>query len=79
MSTFQFDKEKYLQIMKKEGIAAALSQLHKDTTRWEFLSFEGTDGWNPEMWRNLDKVRAFQRELWEIALNQSEPANKEPI
>lgn len=66
-SMFKFDKEKYLQILRSAGANAALTALQKDTERWEFQSFEGEQGYQPEMNRGLSDVRAFSRELWEIA------------
>jgi len=68
---FHFDREKYLQILKAEGVQAALTALHRDTTGWEYEAFEGSKGYQPEMWQDLHQVRAFSRELWEIALQQS--------
>lgn len=67
MSTFRFSKEKYLQIAKTEGAEAALTQLHKDTIGWEIESFEGEKGYQPAMWNDLHEVRAFSRELWDLA------------
>jgi hypothetical protein len=74
-SSFQFDKEKYLRILRSEGITAALTTLHKDTTGWEYQSFEGEKGYQPEMWKSLDTVREFSRELWEIALRGDKSKN----
>ncbi len=61
-------KDKYLQILKSEGISKALTQLQKDTDAWELESFEGDQGYQPEMWKQLEFVRTFSRELWELAL-----------
>ena len=72
MSTFRFDKEKYIEIMKAEGIPAALTQLQKDTVKWEVEAFEGTKGYQPEMWGDLTEVRDFSRELWQMSLDQLE-------
>jgi hypothetical protein len=68
MSSFSFDREKYLQILNTEGISAALTTLHKDTIGWEYQSFEGEKGYQPQMWEKLNEVREFSRQLWEIAL-----------
>jgi hypothetical protein len=59
MSTtpFVFDKEKYIRMMKAEGISVALTQLHKDTIRWEHQAFEGEEGYHPQMWADLHAVR----------------------
>lgn len=68
MSTFHFDKEKYLRISKAEGISSALTQLHHDIIQWEHASYEGEKGYQPEMWNSLQAVRKFSRELWEMCL-----------
>lgn len=69
-----FDREKYLQIARTQGINAALTQLHHDTAAWELEAFEGRDGWKPEMWKKIAQVRDFSRELWEMAL-KTEPVS----
>lgn len=63
-----FDKDKYIRIAKTEGVNAALTALHRDTTGWEYETFEGQAGYQPEMFKKLIDVRAFSRELWELAL-----------
>lgn len=67
-----FDKEKYLKIARSEGVNAALTQLHKDTTHWEVETFEGPAGWQPKQWDEISAVRTFSRELWEHALRTPE-------
>jgi hypothetical protein len=67
---FKLNREKYLQILKNDGLPAALTTLHKDSERWEHETFEGPEGWQPEAWEALREVRAFSRELWEIGLGQ---------
>lgn len=68
MNSFKFEKEKYLQLVKVQGISAALTKLHEDTGDWEVEAFEGRAGYQPEMIKELEKVRVFSRELWEMAL-----------
>ena len=68
MSPFNFNKDKYIEIAKSEGVPAALTQLQKDTIAWEIEAFEGTKGYLPEMWKSLSDVRTFSRELWQLAL-----------
>jgi hypothetical protein len=68
MPSFSFDKEKYIRIVKSEGISAALTILHKDIYNWEYQSFEGDKGYQPQMWKDLHGVREFSRELWELSL-----------
>jgi hypothetical protein len=63
-SPFHLDREKYLAIFQSEGLSAALTQLHLDTERLEHETFEGREGWQPELFEYLKKVREFSRELW---------------
>ncbi len=72
--SFSFDRERYLEIARNESVEAALTALHRETTRWEIESFEGQKGWQPEMWKRLQAVRDFQRELWEMALRNPTPS-----
>lgn len=69
MSPFTFEKEKYIQIFKSEGVNAALTRLHQDVREWEYTAFEGEQGYLPEMWQALELVRQFSRELWEMGAN----------
>jgi hypothetical protein len=67
---FKLDKEKYLKIARSEGIPAAITRLHRDTERWEWDSFEGEGGYKPNQFEALQEVRAFSRELYEMAAIQ---------
>jgi hypothetical protein len=69
MSSFHFDKEKYLLILNSEGASAALTNLQSDIIQWEYEAFEGEKGYQPEMWQELETARSFAREIWDIALN----------
>ena len=71
MHSLSFDKEKYIKIMRSEGITQALTTLHHDTNQWEYQSFEGPEGYQPEMNQALEQVRNFSRELWQLALENS--------
>ncbi len=66
----QIDREKYLQIARTHGAQVALTELHRDIERWEFESFEGEKGYQPQMIDDLEKVREFSREIWQTALDQ---------
>jgi hypothetical protein len=66
----QLDREKYIRILRSEGVNAALTALHADTDFMELETFEGEKGFQPEMWNDLEKVRNFSRELWQVALNE---------
>jgi hypothetical protein len=70
MLKFKLDREKYLAIYQAQGVSAALTTLQKDTAIWEYQAFEGKEGYNPEMWAELEKVREFSRELWDKDLHQ---------
>lgn len=61
---FMLDRDKYLKILKIEGLAAAITALHRDTERVEFEAFEGRQGYRPEVIQYLESVREFSRELW---------------
>jgi len=61
---FHLDREKYLAIIESDGLSTALTQLHLDTERLEHETFEGREGWQPELFEYLKKVREFSRELW---------------
>ena len=71
-------KETYIQIMKTQGVSAALTALHRDTERWEHEAFEGQEGYQPDMIRDLEGVRHFSRELWEMALKESKLTGVSP-
>jgi hypothetical protein len=67
------DLAPYRQLMKTEGAAAALTQLHHDLAQWELEAFEGEKGYQPDLWRELHEVRALSRELWELDLHKPCP------
>jgi hypothetical protein len=67
MRKFDFDREKYIRVLKSEGIHTALTRLHHDLNQWEFLTFEGEAGYSPELWEQLKMVRNFSRELWDLS------------
>ena len=72
----RIDKEKYYAILKAEGLSAALTALHRDTWDLEFETFEGQQGWRPELFEYSKEIREFSRELWDIQLHQPELADK---
>lgn len=69
-----FDRQKYLSILEKEGLSSALTTLHRDIEQLEFDTFEGLEGWKPEMFEELKLIRDFSRELWNIQLHSPERA-----
>ena len=70
---FKLDREKYLEIFKNQGINAALTVLHHDKERYEQETFEGANGYQPQMWEDLIQFRNFSLELWDISLKQQKP------
>jgi hypothetical protein len=65
---FKLDREKYLQILRQQGLSAAITLLHEDARELEFATFEGQAGYRPELWDELQAVRKFSRELWDHVL-----------
>lgn len=62
------NREKYFEILKTEGLSAALTTLHRDAEVMEFETFEGRDGYDEANYRYLETVREFSRELWRSPL-----------
>jgi len=54
--------------MKSKGISAALTALHEDTAKLEHQAFESEGGFQPELWEQINEVKKFSRELWEMDL-----------
>ena len=65
---FQLDKDKYLRILKSEGLSAAITRLHLDSNDVEFEIFEGTNGYQPDLFEYMKEVRRFSVELWDSQL-----------
>jgi hypothetical protein len=70
----QIDRAKYLEILKTEGLPAALTALHRDSEVLENETFEGPGGYKPELYQYLEEVRTFSRELWRVSLGEIPPA-----
>lgn len=64
------DRAKYLEILKTEGLPAALTALHRDGEVLEFETFEGDGGYKPDHYAFLEEVRTFSRELWRVSLGE---------
>jgi hypothetical protein len=67
----KIDRAKYLDILKSEGLSAALTALHRDAERIEFEAFEGPGGYNPDLNAHLEEIRTFSRQLWRVSLGES--------
>ncbi|HAR41469.1 MAG TPA: hypothetical protein DCS07_02365 [Bdellovibrionales bacterium] len=68
-----FDREPYIQLLKDKGYSATLTALQNDLLKWEAETFEGPDGYQPQNWEELRKVRAFSREIWDMATLSEKP------
>ena len=63
-----FAKEKYLEMAKTDGLQNAVTQLHHDLWEIEKECFETDAGFQPELWKKLNELRLFSRELWDLKL-----------
>ena len=48
-------------------MSAALTALHHDKEALEQETFEGPEGYNRELWDDLESVRNFSIELWNLS------------
>jgi hypothetical protein len=69
MEQTEFLKEKYLQLAQAEGLQNAVNQLHHDLWNLEQICFDSPDGYQPEVWKTLNEMRIFSRELWDLKLS----------
>lgn len=58
------DKEKYFRILREEGLPAALTALHHEKELLEYATFEGENGYQPELFAKVQEYCTFSRELW---------------
>jgi len=61
-----FERDKYLQIVKTQGLTTAVSTLHHDLWETEYRCFESQTGYDPVIWKQLNEMRQFSRELWDM-------------
>lgn len=66
----KLDREHYLAIARRQGFSAAITALHHDKERWEYETFEGASGYQEALWKFLEEVRSFSRELWSMDLEE---------
>lgn len=66
----KLDRDKYIGILRSEGLHNAITALHRDMERIENETFEGRDGYNPEMVTYLSELREFSRQLWKTSLEE---------
>jgi hypothetical protein len=62
-------KAKYLEIAKSQGMQTAVNQLHHALWEMEKECFDSPEGYQPVLWKNLNEMRIFSRELWDANLN----------
>ncbi|NDG85718.1 MAG: hypothetical protein EBX52_11875 [Proteobacteria bacterium] len=68
MNDIAFTKQKYLDLVKTDGLQNAVNQLHHDLWALEQECFDTPAGYKPELWKKLNELRLFSRELWDLKL-----------
>jgi hypothetical protein len=68
MDTTAFKKEKYLEIARNQGPERAVNELHQDLWALEQECFDTPEGYRSEVWKQLNELRLFSRELWDLKL-----------
>lgn len=64
------NRQKYLAILKSDGFHGAITALHHDMEKVEYQSFEGDMKDESRLHGVHEAMRAFSRELWQLALDQ---------
>ena len=72
------NREKYFNILKNDGLTAALTELHHEIKELEEECFEGEDGWDPQLWEDIKHFRAFSEELWQFRDLQQNAGSLDP-
>lgn len=65
-----FTKDRYFSMAQSEGLQNAVNKLHHDLWQVEQECFDTPNGYQPEMWKTLNEMRLFSRELWDLKLSQ---------
>jgi hypothetical protein len=68
MQEMSMTKEKYLELAGSQGAQIAVNQLHHDLWELEQFCFDSPEGYQPELWKKLNELRLFSRELWDLKL-----------
>ena len=68
MNDSNFTKQKYLDLVKSDGLEAAVNALHQDLWTLEQECFDTPEGYQPGVWKHLNELRLFSRELWDLKL-----------
>jgi hypothetical protein len=66
-----FNKDRYFEMAKVQGLTEAVNRLHHDLWEVERECFDTPDGYQPDLWKTLNQMRLFSRELWDLKLNDS--------
>lgn len=69
MSDSVYSKDTYLEIARTEGLQAAVNRLHHDLWKLEQDCFDTPEGYRADLWKKLNELRIFSRELWDQKLN----------
>jgi len=69
MSEQNFSKDTYRELARTQGIEFAVNQLHHDLWSLEQECFDTPEGYRPEVWKKLNELRIFSRELWDLKLS----------
>jgi hypothetical protein len=72
-SPFVLNREKYLEVMRREGLARALTLLQQDLSDMEWESFDSHLGYRPEAWESMKAFREFSQYLWN---QRTEPSTR---
>jgi hypothetical protein len=67
-----FKRDRYFDLAKAQGLQNAVQQLHHDLWELEQECFDTPNGYQPEMWKTLNEMRIFSRELWDLKLSQQQ-------
>lgn len=63
-----FNRDRYFEIAKSAGLTEAVNRLHHDLWELEKECFDTPNGYEPELWKTLNQMRLFSRELWDLKL-----------
>jgi hypothetical protein len=69
MSDLNSTKQKYLDLARTEGPEAAVNALHQELWELEKECFDTPAGYQSDVWKKLNSLRLFSRELWDLKLN----------
>jgi hypothetical protein len=69
MSDVVYSKDTYREIARTEGLEAAVNRLHHDLWTLEQECFDTPEGYRADLWKKLNELRIFSRELWDEKLN----------